>query len=171
MKKTFKRRQGRVPTTRQEVRKAMGADPYHQFWSAFMRTTQEMMWDSLEATVERDFGGLHTRAKTYGNGKFSLRLDPSLRLRRYVTGVDLHCMPCNYTTDFVQDDVSAGVLYGRGVFLYMMGGMGAYDESCGTTLLNHIKSTYVDFEPARILDMGCAVGHSTVSYVDAFLDS
>jgi SAM-dependent methyltransferase len=171
VKKAFERRQGRAPTTRQEVRKAMGAEPYHQFWSAFMRTTQEMMWDSVGATVDRDFDGLHTRAKTHGNGKGSLRLNPSLRPPRYVTAVDIHCMPGNYTTDVVQDDVSAGALYDRGVFLYMMGGMGAYNESCGTTLLGHIKSAYADFEPARILDMGCAVGHSTVPYVDAFPDA
>jgi ubiquinone/menaquinone biosynthesis C-methylase UbiE len=167
-KKAFERNQGRAPTTRQEVRKVMIDEPYHQYWSAFMRTTQEMMWDSVGATVDRDFDDLHTRAKAHEHGKGSLRLDPSLPLPRYVTAVDIHCMPGNYTTDVVQDDVSAGALYDRGVYLYMMGGMGAYNESCGTALLGHIKSTYADFEPARILDMGCAVGHSTVPYVDAF---
>ena len=58
-KKTFERAQGRAPRTRQEVRKAMIAEPYHQYWSAFMRTTQEMMWDSVGATVARTIDDLN----------------------------------------------------------------------------------------------------------------
>ncbi len=170
-KKAFERQQGRAPQTRGEVRKAMVAQPYHQFWSAFMRTTQEMMWDSVGATVDRDYDGLQRRAKENKTGKGTLRLDPKLPLPRYVTAVDIHCMPGNYTTDVAADDVSAGALYDRGVYLYMMGGMGDYNESCGTTLIGHLQANYPDFKPSRILDMGCAVGHSTLPYVDAFPDA
>jgi len=67
-KKAFECQQGRAPQTRGEVRKAMVAQPYHQFWSAFMRTTQEMMWDSVGATVDRDYDGLQRRAKENKTG-------------------------------------------------------------------------------------------------------
>ncbi len=169
--KTFVRAQGRAPRNRQEVRKAMVREPYHQYWSAFMRTTQEMMWDSVGATVDRTVDDLNGRAKAQGRTKGTLRLDPDLALPRYVTAVDIHCMPGNYTTDAAPDDVSAGALYDRGVYLYMMGGMGAHNESCGSTLLGHLSTNYADLGPKRILDMGCAVGHSTLPYVDAFPDA
>ncbi len=170
-KKTFERAQGRAPRTRQEVRKAMIAEPYHQYWSAFMRTTQEMMWDSVGATVARTIDDLNGRAKKRGRTKGTLRLNPNLPLPRYVTAVDIHCMPGNYTTDAAPDDASAGALYDRGVYLYMMGGMGTHNESCGATLVGHLQAYYADFAPRRILDMGCAVGHSTLPYVDAFPDA
>ena len=167
-KKAFAREHGRAPKTRQEVRKLMTTVPYHQYWSAFMRTTQEMMWDSIGDTIDREFDHLQARAKKSEKGKGTLRLNPDLPLPRYVTAVDIHCMPGNYTTDVVADDVSAGALYDRGVYLYMMGGMGKHNELCGSTLIDHLKANYPDFKPRRILDMGCAVGHSTLPYVDAF---
>jgi len=167
-KKAFRREQGREPASRQEVRKLMAGQPYHQYWSAFMRTTQEMMWDSIGDTLDRERDDLQARARRNEKGKGTLRLDPNLALPRYVTAVDIHCMPGNYTTDIAPDDVTAGALYDRGVYLYMMGGMGKTNELCGTTLIDHLKASYPDFKPKRILDMGCAVGHSTVPYVDAY---
>lgn len=167
-KQAFARENGRAPANRQEVRKLMIKQPYHQYWSAFMRTTQEMMWDSIGDTIDREQADLQARAKSNDRGRGTLRLDPNLALPRYVTSVDIHCMPGNYTTDIAPDDVTAGALYDRGVYLYMMGGMGKHNELCGSTLIDHLKANYPDFKPKRILDMGCAVGHSTVPYVDAY---
>ena len=156
------------PETRKDVRESMLREPYHQTWSAMMRTTQELMWDSIGDSVERQLGDLMEAAKSNGGAKGSLTLDPALKLPNYVTAVDIHCMPGNYTSDLGPDDVFAGALYDRGVYIYMMGGMGPYNAATGESLINYLNKEYPKFRPARILDMGCAVGHSTLPYVYAY---
>ncbi len=49
----FRRRTNRDPKDRAELRRAMERDPYHQAWGSLMRTAQELMWDSVEDTVDR----------------------------------------------------------------------------------------------------------------------
>jgi SAM-dependent methyltransferase len=164
----FLRTHNYPPETRKEVRDVMLREPYHQVWSAMMRTTQEMMWDSIGDSIERQLGELVETAKPNGRAKGSLTLDGDLKMPRYVTAVDIHCMPGNYTGDLCEDDVFAGALYDRGVYLYMMGGMGPYNASTGETLIGYMKTEHPAFRPARILDIGCSVGHSTLPYVDAF---
>ncbi len=166
-KPSFARATGRAPQDRQEVRRAMLREPYHQMWSAMMRTTQELIWDSIGDTVERQLDDLIDRAKAPGRTG-SLTLDPALSPPRYVTAVDIHCMPGNYTTDLIPDDVAAGALYDRGVYVYMMGGMGGHNQACGDMMLRYLHNRHPDFRPLRILDIGCAVGHSTLPYVDAY---
>lgn len=167
----YMRSHNHPPETRKEVREGMLAEPYHQVWSAMMRTTQEMMWDSIGDSIERQLGDLVETAKPNGRTKGSLTLDPKLKMPPYLTAVDIHCMPGNYTADLCEDDVFAGALYDRGVGIYMMGGMGPYNAGTGETLIAHLKKEYPGFRPARILDMGCAVGHSTLPYVDAYPDA
>jgi SAM-dependent methyltransferase len=164
----FTRAHGRAPKDRGEVHTAMLRAPYHQAWSAMMRTTQEMMWESIGASVDRQLPALAAKAAPRGKTKGSLTLDPALKLPRYVTAVDIHCMPGNYTGDLGPGDVAAGALYDRGVYLYMMGGMGGHNQSCGDMLHGYVRKTFPDFRPRRILDMGCAVGHSTLPWVEEF---
>jgi ubiquinone/menaquinone biosynthesis C-methylase UbiE len=49
-----------------------------------------------------------------------------------------------------------------------MGQMGPYNDDMGASIVMWLKRHHPDFAPRRILDMGCAVGHSTVPYVQAF---
>jgi hypothetical protein len=114
---------GRELRTRHEVRRAMLAEPYHRYWGALARTTQEMLWDVIGASVERQLPALIARARAI-RGRGSLRLDPSLVIPRYVAQVDIHVMPGNYQTDLAPDDVYAGALYNRGVHVYGMGALG-----------------------------------------------
>jgi ubiquinone/menaquinone biosynthesis C-methylase UbiE len=60
------------------------------------------------------------------------------------------------------------MVYDRAVHLYAMGQMGPYNDDMGASLAAWIRQQYPDFRPRRILDLGCAVGHSTVPYVRAF---
>ena len=52
-----------------------------------------------------------------------------------------------------------------------MGRMGPFNNDMGASQCAHIKEKYPDLKPKRILDLGCAVGHSTLPYVDAFPDA
>jgi SAM-dependent methyltransferase len=165
----FARAAGHEPGDRHEVRSAMAPEPYYQMSSSLKRTTQELMWDYVGASVERQLPTLiEASTKTSGRAKGSLRLNPALPLPRYLTAVDIHCMPGNYTTDLIKNDVYAGALYDRSVYLFAMGGLGAYNDDVGITLVQALKEKFPRFKPKRIVDIGCAVGHSTLPYCDAF---
>jgi SAM-dependent methyltransferase len=101
----------------------------------------------------------------------SLRLDASLATPRYHTAVDIHCQPGGYHSELTPDDASSGMVYDRGVHLYAMGQMGPYNDDIGASIVLWLQQQHGDFKPRRILDMGCAVGHSTVPYALAFPDA
>jgi ubiquinone/menaquinone biosynthesis C-methylase UbiE len=167
----FEKTEGRRAETLGDVRKAMANDPYFMFWSALQRNSQEMMWKSVQIPVERQLPDLIEKARDVKAPKGSLRLNPDLQLPRYHDAVDIHCMPGGYHSEFTDDDVANGALYDRAVYIYAMGRMGPLNSDIGDTTIAYIKQHYPDFKPRRILDMGCSVGHSTLSYCDAFPDA
>ena len=81
-------------------------------------------------------------------------------------------MPGGYHSEFTEDDVAAGAIYDRGTYIYGMGWLGPLSDDMGQSAVhNYLKQGYPDFQPAKILDMGCSVGHSTLPYVDAYPNS
>ena len=159
---------GRPPADRHEVRQLMRRQPYYQMWSSLQRTSQEMMWDAVSTSVERQLDGLVVAARSHSGQLGSLRLDPSLQIPSYHTAVDIHCQPGGYHTELCADDVAAGAIYDRAVHVYAMGRMGDLNDDLGASAVAWLRRTHPDFKPRRILDMGCSVGHSTLPYVDAF---
>lgn len=167
----FAREHRRPPKDRHEVRNVMRHEPYYQTWSALLRTSQEMMWDSVNVSVERQLPALRDRAAAKRDTLGSLTLNPDLPIPAYHTAVDIHCQPGGYHTELVPDDVAAGATYDRAVYIYAMGRLGALNDEMGQSVVLHLTEQYPDFRPARILDMGCTVGHSTLPYVDAYPDA
>ena len=167
----FEREHQRLPQDRHEVRSVMKNEPYYQMWSTLLRTSQEMMWDSVNVSVERQLPQLRERVATNGGTLGSLALDPDLAIPAYRTAVDIHCQPGGYHTELGPDDVAAGATYDRGVYIYAMSRLGPLNDEMGQSVVLHLKDQHADFRPLRILDMGCTVGHSTLPYVDAYPDA
>lgn len=167
----FAREHRRPPKDRHEVRSVMRHEPYYQTWSTLLRTSQEMMWDSVNVSVERQLPALRGQAAAERDALGSLTLNPDLSIPAYHTAVDIHCQPGGYHTELVPDDVAAGATYDRAVYIYAMGRLGALNDEMGQSVVLHLTEQYPDFRPARILDMGCTVGHSTLPYVDAYPDA
>jgi len=180
---SFERENGRLPKDRHEARKAMMREPYTQMWSSVARSMQEMLWDNVGESVERQWPNLIDRAKKIKNPLGSLTLDSSVECPRYVSAVDVHCMPGNYQTELTENDVFAGALYDRGAYYYVMGLMGkiAYElednapaffmEAQSRSVIARLQEIYPDIKPLRILDMGCSIGFSSLAYVKEFPDS
>jgi SAM-dependent methyltransferase len=167
--KRFERDHGRAPANRHDIRKAMLPDPYFQHYAATNRIAQELIWDSVIDTVERQLPEIEARAKALSaQNPAPLETRADFPTPRYVTALDIHCMPGGYAE---AGEIAAGALYDRGVYLYAMGYMGPTNDDMGRSVANYIKRTMPDFKPKRILDMGCSVGHSTLPFKEAFPDA
>jgi len=164
----FERRTGRPPQTRREIRAAMDREPHTRWWGSLLRTTQEMLYDTVGPSVERQLPDLVSRARTLRNRLGSLALDPNLEVPRYHRAVDIHCKPGGYHTELCEDDVFAGAEFDRTLHLYSMGGLGPLTDDVGATAARWFRRLHPELAPERILDMGCTIGHSTLPWVDAF---
>lgn len=161
------RKLGRKPESADEIRPAMQSDPLYQMWSALQRQSQEMIWDSAIDTIERERPALAEKAKAPAP-LGSLRLNPELETPRYHSVYDIHLQPGGYHSNSGDDDVVAGAIYDLGVPIYAMGMMGTQNDSTGQTIVNFVQTAYPDWQPERILDLGCAIGNSTVPWAQAF---
>jgi SAM-dependent methyltransferase len=168
----FEKKHGKAPGDRFDIRKAMVADPYHQHYAAANRIAQELLWESVIDSIDRQLPAMIAEAKALSaKAKAPLDVDPDFKTPRYVTELDIHCMPGGYAGAAGPDDIATGALYDRGVYLYAMGYMGPFNDDMGRSVCNYVKRQLKGFQPKRILDMGCTVGHSTVPYKELFPDA
>ncbi len=161
---------GRPPADRHEIRRIMTHVPYHQFWSALLRRSQEMMWDCGIDVTERQLPALIETFRAIrdqdGEDTGSLRLNPDLPIPPYLTATDIHIQPGSYHTEqAAADDVAAGAIFETGIQAYGWG------INLGGALLKHFREQWPEFAPARILDMGCTIGSSTLPWATAFPDA
>jgi len=166
----FEKETGRAPADRHDIRKAMVPDNYFRHYAALNRISQELLWDSVIDSVERDADNLEgVAAQMSGRNKGELRIPETFEVPRYVSALDIHCMPGGYAGDGeTASQVLPGVLYDRGVYIYSMGYTGPYNDDMGRSVVNYLKRNMPEFKPRRILDMGCTVGHSTLPYKELF---
>ena len=169
VKPRFEQEHQRSPQNRYEIRAVMQQEPHYRWWSALRRINQELLWDAVNASVDRQLPKLIESAKDLGKESGTLTLNPDFKIPTYQTAVDIHCMPGSYYSEFTTDDVAAGATYDRGVYIYGLGWLGPLNDDMGlSTVQNYLKVEYPNFHMAKILDMGCSVGHSTLPYVDAY---
>jgi len=165
----FEKTNGRPPDDRHEVRKIMTRDPYYQMWSAMQRNSQELMWNAVIDTVERELPNLIEKSKASSQSNSgSLALNPELATPNYLTSYDIHLHPGSYHLEMMEDDVAAGAIYDSSLPIYAMGSLGPLNDDLGWTTLDHYVARYPTRGPAEILDMGCTIGHSTLPWAQHF---
>ena len=169
--KLLNQRPDRSCPSRREMRDALKDEPHNQWWSSMMRTTQEVLYDTVGPSIERQLPDLIDRARSFRGKLGSLTLDDSVEMPHYLTAMDIHCKPGSYQQEMTEDDVFAGAEFDRTYRLYSMGGLGPNLDDMGQTLIGWLKDQFGDADPRRILDMGCTVGHSTLPYCDHFPDA
>ena len=157
----YARDTGAPPATPRDIRKAMDGDSWYRFYLSARRTSQELIWESVIPAVEAD-------VPTDGR---AADLDATVIPPRYMSAIDIHCMPGGYAEDAGDGDLAAGAVYDRGVYLYMSGLMGPRNDAVGALAVGYLKAHFPDFAPSRILDLGCGVGHATLPYCDAYPDA
>ena len=167
----FKKKHGRLPNSRHEVRKAMLREPTYQWWACLRRHLQEQSSSFKFPIVERQVDGLNAIAKNYSKkkGPGSLKLNNKIKYPKYQTAMDMHWMPGSYYTEVTDYDVFPGAMYDLGGLYIGTGGkMGPYNDGPGWAAVNWLNKNYPKFYPKKVLDQGCTVGHSTLAYATAW---
>lgn len=170
--KAFEKEHGKPPADRWDIRKAMVKDLYFQHYAATNRIAQELLWESVIGSVERQLPELEKAiAQLSASSSAALESDTTFPVPRYISELDIHCMPGGYASEVDANDIAQGAVYDRGVYLYSMGYGGPNNDDMGRSVCNYLKRNMPGFTPRRILDMGCTVGHSTVPYKELFPDA
>ena len=164
----FEAKHGRPIANRHEARKALLEDPAFQTWSALRRMTMEQRQQAGRWTVIRQREALNEKARELTEGDDRLSLDPALKIPRYVSAIDHHCMPGSYTREYMPGDVTNGANYDHAGFVTTSGLLGTWSDGGGRAVANWVKANLPDFKPQRILDLGGTVGHSTLPIAKAF---
>ena len=164
----FSRLHGRPPASYREVKGLMEGDRYYRAFSMLNRATQELLWDTVGESVERQAPALAAAAREIPPAGGSLTLDPGFELPDYACKVDIHVMPGSFHNEIGPDDVYAGAVYDRGVYIYAYGGLGEKNDGLGKGTIGCVKDRFPDLQPRRILDLGCGAGMSTLPLADAF---
>jgi ubiquinone/menaquinone biosynthesis C-methylase UbiE len=170
-KPAFTKAHRRGPATPSEAFRAMQGDPYTSVFSALVRTTQEMLYDTVGPSIARQLPELIARAESFrtSNRKLgSLTLDPGVTVPRYNAAADIHCKPGGYHSEIAARDLLAGAEYDRSINVFYMGTLGRYNDDMGRSVAQWINAVHADLAPRRILDLGCTIGHSTLPYVEEF---
>lgn len=165
----FEKDNNRPPKDRREVRAFMVDRPSFQSYASANRVAQELLWESVLTSIDRQLPELNEQARILSaKSAATLHIDPEFKTPRYVTALDIHCMPGGYASEACANDISVGALYDRGVYLYAMGYMGPVNDDMGRSVCNYLRRKMPDFTPTKILDLGCTVGHSTLPFKENF---
>lgn len=162
---------GREPESREEIRVAMNQDPFHRMWSALKRNSMEMRQQNGRQIVLRQLDELDAKAKAYNDASGLLELDPTVKQPIYAACVDIHCQPGGYHGGERDGDVTVGANYDVGLFATTGGALGSLNDGGGQAVVGWVKANRPDWQPKRILDVGCTVGHNAVPFALGFPDA
>lgn len=156
---------------RHDVRKALLRDPYYQTWSALRRMTMEQRQQAGRWVAVRQAEALAAAVDAAIDLEDGFVADPAVKIPRYVSAVDHHCMPGSYHTELFPGDVSAAANYDSGIFATTGGQLGRFSDGGGHALVRWVRSNLPEFAPKRILDIGATLGHSILPVAAAFPDA
>jgi ubiquinone/menaquinone biosynthesis C-methylase UbiE len=155
-------------TTAEDVHTHIRTDPYFRFYSATRVLAQELVWSSVHAPLKRSRRALQAKACALQSRPGTLKLNADLPMPDNVTSVDVHLMPGNYHHESGADDLTAGALYDNGLSVFSFGLMGDTLDDIGRSITTYVQARWPDFNPARILDLGCTIGHQTCPWKQAY---
>jgi ubiquinone/menaquinone biosynthesis C-methylase UbiE len=126
---------------------------------------QDRLWARVREDIEGDRARLERVYQQHRTGKGGLDLNANLEMPLHQRKAHIHRMPGGY----LGEAFDTGVMYDHGTFLYGYGWFGPLNDELGHTLIHQVLNTYYpEFSPKAIVDLGCAVGHSTLPYTTAF---
>jgi ubiquinone/menaquinone biosynthesis C-methylase UbiE len=171
----FEKAHGHKPAYARDIKEAMEDETVYKFYSSLRYNAQEMVWESVRPQLERSLPELiaiaDEAAKTSRTGG-TLRLNPDLKIPRYVTEFDVHLMPGCFHSEHTARDVAQGAMYTYGSAVFYGGlQMMTKGGGPGASIAHLLKYGYPGFKPRAILDIACTAGANTFPYIDVFPDA
>ena len=152
----------RLPKNRKEVRNYMKKDSLWKLWSSLKRNNQEMNYYNRGEIIHRNEIKINEKYNKQIKKLGNIYLDSKLKIPSYITKIDIHCMPNGYNSDN-GNGIFAGSNYDiASLYLATGGELGKYSDGAGWSNIAFIKKHFPNFKPKNILDLGCAIGHSTL---------
>ncbi|KAF3890679.1 MULTISPECIES: class I SAM-dependent methyltransferase [Nostocales] len=164
----FRQTHGREFENREELHEAMKKNSHYQMWSALRRSAMEMRQQAGRSMVLRQANELAEKAHRWNQNKDTLKLNPDQKIPYYVQAVDHHCMPGSYYTELIEGDVTAAANYDSGLFVTTAGLLGRLSDGGGRAIAQWLKTQHPEFQPKRILDIGCGLGHNVIPIAQAY---
>lgn len=150
----------------ERVHEAMRSRHSFRFYSALRTCSQDLLYQTVRAPIERSRAALLTHEAPDVGG--SLVLDPHLPVPRSVSAIDIHLMPGSYHTEYGADDLTMGAVYEQRLRLSTFGVFGPNLDDIGQSISRFMRLRHPSWRPSRILDLGCTVGHNTGAWKDVF---
>ncbi len=157
-----------------DVHDALLDEPIFKFYSSIRYNAQEMCHRAVIPAIDREHDNLKARAEALDGTPTrtgSLTLDPSLDVPNYVEGIDVHLMPGSYVTGEAEGDLRAGSIYDNAISVFAFGQMGDQMDDIGQSMSKFVRHIYPDFNPQKILDVGCTIGHNTLPWAQEYPDA
>lgn len=169
----YQARTGVEPVGREQIAEAMATDPFYRAWGSLARTAQDLMWNTVEGTIQRDLPRMQDAAQKVSNAPSggSLALDPNFVAPADAFAANIHGQPGGYMRQADEDDILAGALYESGGNAFSAGtGIGGRDSKAGAVIA-FLEREHPALKPLKILDLGCSAGGASVAYAAHYPDA
>jgi SAM-dependent methyltransferase len=155
-----------------QVRQILDQDPEIKAVHDRRGMLQDRLWAQVLSDIAADRQRLEAAYQQHRHGKGGLELNANLQVPSHQSKTNIHRMPGGYLQDLEADSFESGALYDHGAFLYGYGWLGPLNDELGQTVIHHVlPQHYPDFQPQKILDLGCSVGHSTLAYTSVYSEA
>lgn len=152
---------------RHAIASAMLEYDANRAWYIARTEAQRQAFDASRAIVDAQLPALTERAAALGNGPARLELDPDLVFPAYIQP-EPHNMAGGYDDTVMRDPLAAGATYDRALSVHRVAAMGPLVDDVGHSIAARLIEAFPDFTPARILEMGCTVGHTLLPFKHAY---
>jgi ubiquinone/menaquinone biosynthesis C-methylase UbiE len=161
------KKRGNACETPEQIHKALKSDFVFKAYSSARTTAQEMVFDVVSDSVDREFETLKANVKPVAK-KGSLTLDDTVEIPKSVSEIDVHLAPGSYHAEYAEEDFATGAVYDNAIEVFSFGQFGKDSDDIGMTLSNYVRLKFPEFKPAKILDAGCTIGHNTLPWAQTF---
>jgi ubiquinone/menaquinone biosynthesis C-methylase UbiE len=157
------------PSSR-DIHAAMRGRDSFRFYSVLRTTSQDLLYQTVQPSIERAATKINERVRHLARGKRpgSLKLDSTLEIPRSVSAIDIHLMPGSYHTEYELDDATMGLVYDQRLRISTFGLFGPDLGDIGRSISRYVAATMPDLNVKRVLDLGCTVGHNTLPWKETY---
>src|SRR6056300_190486 len=111
------KKRGNQCDTSEQIHKALKSDFVFKAYSSARTCAQEMVFDVVSESVDREFETLAEKASP-ATPKGSLTLDSSVKIPRSVSEIDVHLAPGSYHAEYSRDDFATGAVYDNAIEVF-----------------------------------------------------